>query len=130
MKKIIIAICCIVVLLFAVYFFGSGLMLQSNAYIYDYELSEDGSEMTIDVGVSTSIGYIRTVRVHQQESGKLYLNFYQAFGGINGSVGAKNSFTIALDEDTEVIGICRANNCYDVVLEKNEDGVWEFVKQN
>jgi len=128
MKKIIIAICCIVVLLFAVYFFGSGLMLQSNAYIYDYELSEDGSEMTIDVGVSTSIGYIRTVRVHQQESGKLYLNFYQAFGGINGSVGAKNSFTLSLNEDTEVIGICRAHNCYDVVLEKNEDGVWEFVK--
>ena len=65
---------------------------------------------------------------YKAQGGKLYLDCYSAFGGINGSWGAKNEYTIQLDDDTEMIAIYRSPNCYDPVLKKGEDGVWVFSK--
>lgn len=84
--------------------------------------------MTITVDAATSVGYVRKVSEYQQYGGKLYLDCYAAFGGINGSWGAKNEHTIQLNEDTEMIAIYRSTNCYDPVLEKNENGKWQYVK--
>lgn len=83
--------------------------------------------MTITVGVSTSIGYIRKVSEHQQHGGKLYLDCYSAFGGINGSWGATSEYTIQIDEDTEMIALYRSADCYDPVLEKDANGEWQRV---
>ena len=127
-KRIVAIALTIVVALAALYVIAPGFAKQGNAYIADYSVSEDGTEMTITVGVSTSIGYVRKVSEHQQHGGRLYLDCYSAFGGINGSWGAKSEYTIQIDKDTEMIAIYRSPNCYDPVLQKGEDGVWVFSK--
>jgi len=65
------------------------------------------------------------VNVHKQEDGKIYLDFISAFGGINGSIGAKSTFEIPIDKDCKEIAIYRSNNQYQTVLEKDVDsGEW------
>ena len=122
--RIVIIALAVIVALTAAYLVAPGFTKTGNVYIADFRVSEDGSEMTVTVGVSTSIGYVRRLSVHQQHGGKLYLDCYSAFGGINGSWGAKNEYTIQLDDDTEIIAIYRSPDCYDPVLKKGDDGVW------
>ena len=124
MKKKAVLIIGIITVVFSIYFIGSGFLKNSSVYIEDYALSADGAEITIHTGVASSMGYIRKVSIHQQEGGKLYLDCYSAFGGVNGRIGAKNTFTFQLDEDTSVIAIYRSTNCYEEVLIKDEDGSW------
>ena len=127
--RIAIIALAVIIALMTMYLVVSGFTKMGNVFIVDFSVSEDGSEMTITVGVSTSIGYVRKVSVHQQHGGKLYLDCYSAFGGINGSWGAKNEYTIQLDEDTEMIALYRSPNCYDPVLEKDANGEWQRVTQ-
>ena len=75
------------------------------------------------------MGYIRDVRVHQQYGGKLYLDCYSAFGGLNGSIGAKDTFSFELHDDTTIIAVYRNSNAYEEVLMKAKDGSWQRVKQ-
>nr|WP_294682544.1 hypothetical protein [uncultured Anaerotignum sp.] len=118
---LLVAVCC-------VYVFGSGFLKNPNVYIEKYTLQADGTEMTIHTGVAASAGYIRRAAVAQQEGRKLFLDFYSAFGGVNGSIGAKNVYTIPIKEDTDFIGIYRNSNCYEQVLAKNADGTWQRVE--
>ena len=127
-KKTIIIILTIIIALAVSYLIAPGFSKQSSAFITNFSVSEDGTEMTITVGVATSVGYIRKVSEYQQHGGKLYLDCYSAFGGINGSWGAKNEYTIKLNEDTEMIAIYRSANCYNTVLEKDEDGKWQYAE--
>lgn len=127
--RIAIITLAVIIALMTMYLVAPGFTKMGNVFIVDFSVSEDGSEMTITVGVSTSIGYVRKVSVHQQHGGKLYLDCYSAFGGINGSWGAKNEYTIQLDEDTEMIALYRSHNCYDPVLEKDANGEWQRVTQ-
>ena len=125
--RIAIIALAVIIALMTMYLVAPGFTKMGNVFIVDFSVSEDGSEMTITVGVSTSIGYVRKVSVHQQHGGKLYLDCYSAFGGINGSWGAKNEYTIQLDEDTEMIALYRSADCYDPVLEKDANGEWQRV---
>ena len=127
-KKVFIALLAILVLLLA-YWVGTGFMKNTSAYISDFSVSEDGSQITVQVGAASSAGYIRKAAVHQQEGGKLYIDCYCAFGGLNGSIGAKSVFTLPLDEDTAVIAIYRGANCYEEILKKDDDGVWHRAAQ-
>lgn len=70
------------------------------------------------------------MEISQQMGGKLYIDCYAAFGGINGRIGAKNSFTLPLDADTTIIGIYRNTNCYEEILHKDADGNWQRTKAN
>ena len=128
-KKVAVITLAIVVALAAFYVIAPGFTKQGNVYIADYSVSEDSTEMNINVGVSTSIGYVRKIAEHQQHGGKLYLDCYSAFGGINGSLGAKSEYTIQIDKDTEMIAIYRSADCYETVLEKDENGEWHSVTQ-
>ena len=128
MKKTIIIFVGIVLVLGALYVLGSGFTKAGSAFIQDYAVSDDGTSMTITVGISGSVGYIRKVSVRQQEGGKLHLDCISAFGGINGSIGAKSEFVIPLDENTNTIGLYRNGNTYEVVLEKDASGEWNRVK--
>ena len=120
-KKVAVTALLIFIALIASYVIVPGFTKQGNAYIADYSVSEDGTEMTITVGVSTSVGYIRKVSEHQQQGGKLYLDCYSAFGGLNGSIGAKREYVILLDADTEMIALYRFSDCYESVLQKDEN---------
>lgn len=123
-KVFVIALITIVLLSTVLYLMVPGFTKQESVYITDYTVSEDGKEMTIKIGVSSSMGYVRKVSVHQQQGGKLYLDCYSAFGGINGSWGAKSEYIIQLDEETEAIALYRNSDCYEVVLNKTEDDKW------
>ena len=129
MKKKVFVVIATVLVLVVIYFVGSGFMKNTSAIINDYSVSADGKEITINIGVASSMGYIRDVKVHQQHGGKLYLDCYSAFGGLNSSIGAKESFTFKLDDDTTIIAIYKNSNTYEEVLVKAEDGSWQRVKQ-
>ena len=79
MKKKVIITMVVVFALIGLYVFGSGFSKESSAYIGEYVVSSDGTEMTLEIGVGSSIGYVRKVAVHQQQGGKLYLDCYSAF---------------------------------------------------
>lgn len=128
MKKKVLIVVAIVVTLFLVYFIGSGFGKESSAYINEYSISDDGREITLNMGVASSSGCIRKVVIHQQEGGKMYIECYSAFGGINGNIGAKTVYTLPLDEETTTIGIYRNTNAYEEVLKKDSDGVWQRVQ--
>lgn len=125
--RIAIIALAVIIALMTMYLVVPGFTKMGNVFIVDFSVSEDGSEMTVTVGVSSSIGYVRKVSEHQQQGGKLYLDCYSAFGGINGSWGAKSEYTIQIDEDTEMIALYRSADCYDPVLEKDANGEWQRV---
>jgi len=127
-KKKLLAACGIVLIFILIYFVGSGFVKNSSVFINDYFVSADGKEITVNVGVSSSMGYIRDIKVHQQQGSKLYLDCYFAFGGLNGSIGAKNSFTFELTDDISVIAVYRSLNCYEEVLVRTDDGSWQRAK--
>lgn len=127
-KNICITVFIIVVGILAFYFVGSGFQKQGSTYISDFSVSEDGTEITIKVQGFNSVGYIRKVSEHQQNGERLYLDCYSAFGGINGSIGAKEEFTIKVAEETKVIALYRNANCYEEVLKKNELNEWQWAK--
>lgn len=129
MKKRAFKVLLIILVLFLTYFIGTGFMKNTSAYISDFSVSEDGSEITMNVDVSSSMGYIREVSIHQQEGGKLYIDCYSAFGGLNGSIGAKSIFTLPLNEDTTIIAIYRNTNCYEEILKKDDTDMWHRVTQ-
>lgn len=127
MKRKLITAALSVVILIGIYVVGSGFMKCTYAYVNDFSVSEDGTEMTLKVSVASSAGYVRKLGVHQQNGGKLYLDCYSAFGGVNGSIGARSEFTIPLAEDTELIAIYRYADCYEAALIKDDGGCWERV---
>ena len=128
-KKVTIGII-VAVVLCGGYFIGSGFLKNGSVYVKEYSVSADGREITLDIDTAASVGYIRKMAVSQQMGGKLYIDCYAAFGGINGRIGAKNSFTLPLDEDTTMIGIYRNKNAYQEVLHKDEDGIWRRTQAN
>jgi len=125
-KKILIILLAVVIVLSALYFVGTGFMERTDVYIGEYSVSKDGTVLTFYAGVMSSMGYIRA---YKDEGGGVkdhYLTFYSTFGGLNSSLGAKNDFTLELDEDDSEIYFKRGNHSYKLVLVKNlETGVWE-----
>ena len=62
MKKRIIAVIVILAVLVALFFIGTGFQKRMDVVLVDYSVSEDGTEITLDVGIPTSTGYIRQWR--------------------------------------------------------------------
>ena len=123
-RKIVGAVLTGILLLAILYCFAPGFLRETSACVVDYSLAEDGRELCIRLGVSASSGYIREVKVSQSAGGKLYLDCYAAFGGINGSLGAQSEFRIPISKDTWMLAFYRGNGCYQTVLEKNAAGEW------
>lgn len=124
-KKVIVILLCASALL-GMWCIATGLMTRSDVYIYDYSVMENANVVTVNVGVSGPMGYLRHCRVMPGEDGQLRLRFYAAFGGLNSRLGAKNVFTIPLTADTEQITLENGR----VLLEKNEQTCqWERPKQ-
>ncbi len=125
-KKVLTMILAVIVMLGGVYFIGSGFTVRNDVVLYDFDVSEDGSSVTLNVGVSSSAGYIRDLKDISDEEEKIVLKFYSAFGGINGKIGSKNSFGISVTEESKEIYFAD-----ELLLKKNEiTGQWERVKDN
>ena len=102
-------------------FLAKTVSVMDNVYIEDFALSEDGQTMTIRVAVGVSVGYTRSVTI--RDNGYcLELYFHPAYGGINGKIGAKNTFEIPLKPDHHQIFICNSGHG----LYRNNLGKWQF----
>ena len=128
MKKIIIIALIVVIAVSASYLIGTGYIINGGIYLGEYNVSEDGKEITFNAGVASSMGFIRG---YKDEGGGVkphYLKFYNTFGGLNSSWGAKSEFVLPLNEDgTEIYVFRGSEKCeYELVLQKNiETGAWE-----
>lgn len=124
MKKRIVITLIFIFLLLLIWLIGSGFIKRSDVVLIDYFLSEDGEEITLELAVETSAGHVRDFLNDTSESQIMELQFYSAFGGLNGSIGAKSQFTIPLNPDCHQIYFY-TDDGFDLVLEKDmKTGDW------
>ena len=109
LKKCMLLSAAIMAALCLLYFFGTGFLKNTSVYISSFTVSEDGTQMDLRLMVSSSVGYLRKAVVHSQENGELLIDCYSAFGGINGSIGAKNGFSFSLSPETTMISLKRGS---------------------
>lgn len=123
-KKIVIIIAIVVIAILGVLFLATG-AARTDVYLKDYEVSSDGKTMTLEIGVSSSSGYVRKMK---QTSGSMnyYLTFYSTFG-INSKLGAKDTFEIEIDSNVDEIYFYTGNKGYKQVLRKTESGKWAKI---
>lgn len=125
MKKRIIAVIVILAVLVALFFIGTGFQKRMDVVLVDYSVSEDGTEITLDVGIPTSIGYIRGFKDNGGGVKPHYLTFFSTFGGINSPIGAEHSFQLELTSDDTKIYFNRPEGGYELILVKDEEtGQW------
>lgn len=124
MKKIFFYMFGVLVVLIGIWTIGTGFRKETSAFVDDYSLNNDNSVMTIYTGVGSSMGFIRKVIINQNEEGEIKLDFISAFGGLNGSITAQNTYEIPLNENTTSISIYQGDH-YRLILKKNTDsGKW------
>lgn len=130
MKKKIFTI---VVIVFSVlimsYFIGTGFMKRTDVALGEYSVSEDGTKLTFQAGVMSSMGYIRGFKDNGGGVKPHYLTFYSTFGGLNSSFGANSEFELELDKNDTEIYFGRSEGGYELVLQKDID-TGEWVKAN
>lgn len=125
-KLILISVIAVIVILTASYFIGTGFIERTDVILTDYSVSEDGTQITLNASVSSSMGYIRGFKNNGGGVKPHYLTFYSTFGGLNSKLGAKNEFVLEVNEDDSEIYFNRAGGGYELVLQKNtETGEWE-----
>ena len=130
MKKKILTLLGCVVLFIAIFLIVTGYTVETSAYITDeFSLSEDGSKITFHTGVGSSMGYVRG---YKDEGGGVkphYLKFYSAWGGLNSSLGAKDEYTLPIDENDTEIYVYHGDGGYDLALQKDSvSGEWHRVR--
>lgn len=116
------------ILISVAYFIGSGFNVREDVYLVDYIVPPYKNEMTIAVGVASSAGYTRTVKNVSDNPEVMQLQFYSAFGGINGSVCEDHRFVIDITPECKEIYFYRGEE-FELILYKNEaSGEWELAK--
>lgn len=125
-KKILITLVAFTVIMVGVLLYSTGGKM-GGIFLDEYSVSEDGSQMTLKVGVASSVGYVRTFKERQQDN-KKYITFYSTYG-LNSKIGADNEFTINLDQNLEEIYFYRGEEGYVLLLQKkNEANTWQLVR--
>ena len=127
MKKKFSIIVVILLLLYGGYYFGLGLIPATDVGISDFKVSEKQDQITVYTFVLSSVGYTRTVKDVSDDPKKMKLQFYPAFGGINGSIGAKYEFDLPLSPECKEIYVLLYDD-YKLLIAKNPaTGEWEMV---
>jgi uncharacterized membrane protein len=107
-------------------FFATGGKI-TGVMISNYSISEDGNVMTLKVGLVSSMGYIRTLKV-REVGNKKYIAFYSTYG-LNSNIGAKNEFQVKLQPSCDEIYFYSGKEEYKLKLRKSsESNEWEKVK--
>lgn len=126
MKKKITGSVLLVLTVIGVLFFSTG-GKRTDIMLNNYMVSEDGSILTINVGVASSMGYVRTLKVDQDGDNK-YITFYQTYG-LNSSLGAENEFQIDLNPSCKAIYFFRGDSGYDLMLQKDDEtNKWRLAR--
>ena len=124
-KKAVIAAEAILLVIILSFLIGTGLRVRSDVILTDFSISEDGTKLTFQTAIPTSLGYIRGFKNDGGIEKPHYLTFYSTFGGLNNSFGAKNEFELALNESDTEIYFNRTDGGYELVLQKDIDtGNW------
>ena len=125
MRKIIVILTIVAAIIFATYMVAFGFVKNTTVYMGEYEVSNDGNTVRMEFFVASPVGYIRQVKTHV-EGDKVCCDFYQAFGGISGSIGSMEKYEFTVDVDDSVNEICfyRGTSGYEQVLVRNDDGQW------
>ena len=123
MKKVWIITLVVCILLMGI--IGSVMLLpgfqrRNDVFVSDFSLLDDGKALTVQIGVASSMGYVRSLESVGVKDGVLLLNAYSAFGGLNGSVGAKDTYALPVAEDVSAVALCRGSGNYEIVLEKKD----------
>jgi len=121
-KKLIISLIVVAIIIVGLFIASGG--SRTDVFLKDFELSQDGETMTLKVGVSSSAGYVRKMK--RTGSMNYYFTFYSTFG-INSRLGAKDTFTIDIDNNVDEIYFYTGGKGYKKVLELNDDGEWVKV---
>ena len=128
MKKPLTIIAVIILLILGAYYIGLGFLPRTDVVVADFEVSEQEDEMTIYTYILSSAGYSRTVKNVSDDPEKMKLKFYSAFGGVNGSIGAKSEFDLPLSPECKEIYVLLYDD-YRLTLAKNPTtGEWERIK--
>lgn len=102
---------------------GSGFQKRTDVILFEYSISED--KTTINVGIASSIGYVRGFKDIGANIKSYYLTFYNTFGGINCTFSSKNTFVLELAPNDTEIYFNRQDGRYELVLVKDEEtGQW------
>ncbi len=117
-KKIAIILTLIIAIVLAI-FIATGFKKRTDVVITDYSVSEDGTKIKLNVAVSSSMGYTRSLKIKQGGDNK-YITFYSTFGGFNSKIGAKNTFEIEVDSMCSKIYFYKSDGGYNLVLEKDK----------
>ena len=129
-KKIVIVTIIVIGVLVLSFFIGAGFRRRTDVVLTEYFVSEDGKKLNFNVGVMSSMGYIRGFKDGGGGVKPHYLTFFSTFGGLNSSFGAKSEFELDLDENDAEIYFCRADGGYELVLQKNYEVTnSEFVEE-
>ena len=117
----------ILLLLYGGYYFGLGFSPRTDVVVVDFKVSEQQDQMTIYTSIASSAGYTRSVKNVSDDPEKMKLKFYSAFGGINGSIGAKSEFDLPLSPECKEIYVLLYDD-YKLLIAKNPTtGDWEMV---
>ena len=113
------------VLLACMIFACSGFNPREDVYLADYTVSADGTQITMCVGVASSMGYTRGYRAKMGGFNQ-YLTFYTAFGGFNSSLGARDTFNLEIDPvNCDEVYFYHGGGGYTLVLQKDPlTGQW------
>ena len=122
-KPLIISLIVVAIIIVGLFIASGG--SRTDVFLKDFELSQDGETMTLKVGVSSSAGYVRKMK-RTGGSMNYYFTFYSTFG-INSRLGAKDTFTIDIDNNVDEIYFYTGGKGYKKVLELNDDGEWVKV---
>ena len=107
--------------------YWSWLPTENRRSIADFNVSEQQDKMTIYTCVLSSAGYTRSVKDVSDDPEMMKLKFYSAFGGVNGSTGAKSVFDLSLSPECREIYVMLYDE-YKLLIKKNDvSGKWEFV---
>ena len=105
----------------------TGFTRRSDVFMLDYSVTEHTGVVTMQVGVMSSVGYVRSMENVSDDPTAAQIEFYSAFGGINGSWGARNVYTIQPGAQCKEIYF-RTYDGWRLVLEKDSNGEWIRVK--
>lgn len=125
MKKILLISILVITIFILGLFLGTG-RARTDVYLKDFKVSSDEKTMTLVVGVSNSLGYVRKMK-RTSGSTNGYYTFYSTYG-INSKLGSKDTFEIGLDENVDEIYFYTGNKGYRLELVKNTaTGKWEKI---
>lgn len=118
LKGISVNFIIVFVIIFAVFLLTPGPKI-SSVCLGDYSISEEGSKLSFSVWVWSSMGYVKSIDVKEEERAK-YITFYSTHG-LNNGIGAKGEFEIDLEPSCEFIYFYKGNEEYKLILHKDKE---------